>query len=170
MIEHGKKAKLAFDIVDGDELYADFDGGSGTRTAMLEATADADGFEGFGNDSEDGSTRTYDYQLIGEVSVKEIDGELMPSGNREKLLEITAMVVVPAVTADMDTLEDLNGAHKNCYVYDPLDAVACNAWEAVGVVIEMPPPDIISGKKAVYQMKMTTQRNGDHTNFILATA
>ena len=168
MIEHGKKSRLAFDVVDGDEFYAAFAGGSGTKDALLTATAGADGYVGFGNDSTDGSTRTYDHQLIGEVVVNEIDGDPMPNGAMEKMLEITAQVVCPAVTADMAEVEALNGAHRNAYIYDALDLVACNAWEAKGVVIEVPPPDIISNTKAVYNIVMRTQKHNDHTNIILA--
>ena len=57
MIEHGKKTRLAFDLVNllSDagvaQTYSDFGGGSGTKAAMLIATAAADGFISFGNDS-----------------------------------------------------------------------------------------------------------------------
>ena len=168
MIEHGKKSRFAFDVVDDDELYADFAGGSGTKAALRVATAAADGYLSFGNDSADGSTRTYDHQLIGEVIVDEIDGEGKPNGGMEKFLEIKAQVVCPAVTADMAEVEALNGAHKNAYVYDSLDPIACNSWEAKGVVFEVPPPEIISGKKAVYNIVMRTQQPNDHKNMILA--
>lgn len=168
MIEHGKKSRLAFDLVDDDELYADFGGGSGTKAALRVATAAADGYLSFGNDSADGSTRVYDHQLIGEVIVDETDGEQMPNGALEKMLEIKAQVVCPATSADMAEVEALNGAHKNAYVYDALDLVACNAWEAKGVVLEVPPPEIVSGKKAVYNIVMRTQKHNDHTNIILA--
>ena len=168
MIEHGKKSRLAFDIVDNDETYADFGGGSGTRAGLLSATAGADGYVSFGNDSADGSTRTYDHQLIGEVIVNEVRGDRMPNGRYEKFLEITAQVVCPATSADQAEVEGLNGAHKNCYVYDPTDPVSCEAWEAIGVKIDVPPPVWSSNEKVIYEIKMRTQKTHDHTNIILA--
>ena len=163
----GNKSRNAFAVIDTDEAYAAFGGGSGAKDDLITEIAGADGELTFGNDSEDGSTRTYDMQLVGEISIKEIDGgDVFPSGKKEKFAELTAIISAPDDDTNLAALEALHGAKMNLYAWDALNAVNCAAHELLLVNISVKPV-FESLKKPMYEFKATTTKHGNYTNITL---
>ena len=159
---HGIKWAATVHIVDNDETYSDFGGGSGTIAALKIATAAADGYVPCGK----GLT----YALVNTVANAPEDGVVTPGNKVEQLKKFTFTVAGQDAETDNTTraaIIALDGTNKNLYIFDDERGDASMAQECLGYTLNVW-IDEESKRQEFIMIEATENKNGSTNKLALA--